>query len=85
MCSCYLVVCFLTSFCHVVCLLFLQLGKSVVAKVAIPKGTVLTLDMFAVKVGEPKGIPPENMQQLLGKTINVDVEEDDSILVDMIS
>ncbi|KAG7223676.1 hypothetical protein INR49_015401 [Caranx melampygus] len=41
-----------------------KLGKSVVAKVAICKGTLLSLDMFAVKVGEPKGIPPENMQQL---------------------
>ncbi|CAB1313174.1 unnamed protein product [Coregonus sp. 'balchen'] len=32
-----------------------KLGKSVVAKVAIPKGTVLSLDMLGVKVGEPKG------------------------------
>uniref|UniRef100_A0A3Q4G9N8 N-acetylneuraminate synthase n=1 Tax=Neolamprologus brichardi TaxID=32507 RepID=A0A3Q4G9N8_NEOBR len=57
-----------------------KLGKSVIAKVKIPKGTVLSLDMFAVKVGEPKGIPPEHMQQLVGKKIKVDVEEDDSIL-----
>lgn len=61
-----------------------QLGKSVVAKVGISKGMVLSLDMFAVKVGEPKGIPPENMQQLVGKKLKADVEEDDSILVDMI-
>uniref|UniRef100_A0A3P8N6U0 N-acetylneuraminate-9-phosphate synthase n=1 Tax=Astatotilapia calliptera TaxID=8154 RepID=A0A3P8N6U0_ASTCA len=61
-----------------------KLGKSVIAKVKIPKGTVLSLDMFAVKVGEPKGIPPEHMQQLVGKKIKVDVEEDDSILADMI-
>lgn len=60
------------------------MGKSVVAKVAIPKGTVLSLDMFGVKVGEPKGISPENMQQLVGKKIKVDVEDDDSILADMI-
>lgn len=55
-----------------------------VAKGAIPKGTVLRLDMFAVKVGEPKGIPPENMLELVEKTINVDVEDDDSILATMI-
>ncbi|KAL3996198.1 taste receptor type 1 member 3 [Sarotherodon galilaeus] len=61
-----------------------KLGKSVIAKVAISKGTVLRLDMFAVKVGEPKGIPPENMQNLVGKKIKVDVKEDDSILADMI-
>ena len=62
----------------------LQLGKSVVAKGAILKGTVLSLDMLAVKVGEPKGIPPEDMQKLVGKKVRTDVEDDDSILVDMI-
>ncbi|XP_034454832.1 sialic acid synthase-like [Hippoglossus hippoglossus] len=61
-----------------------KLGKSLVAKVAIPKGTALSLDMFAVKVGEPKGISPETMQQLVGKKLNVAVEEDDSILANMI-
>ncbi|XP_045903795.1 sialic acid synthase-like [Micropterus dolomieu] len=61
-----------------------KLGKSVVAKGAIPKGTVLSLHMFAVKVGEPKGFPPEDMMKLVGKKIKVDVEDDDSILVDMI-
>uniref|UniRef100_A0A3B4WLC7 N-acetylneuraminate-9-phosphate synthase n=1 Tax=Seriola lalandi dorsalis TaxID=1841481 RepID=A0A3B4WLC7_SERLL len=61
-----------------------KLGKSVVAKVAIRKGVALSLDMFAVKVGEPKGISPENMQQLVGKKLKVDVEEDDSILANMI-
>lgn len=55
-----------------------------VAKGAIPKGTVLSLHMFAVKVGEPKGFPPEDMMKLVGKKIKVDVEDDDSILVDMI-
>lgn len=55
-----------------------------VAKVAISKGTVLSLDLFAVKVGEPRGISPENMQQLVGKKLNVDVEEDESILANMI-
>uniref|UniRef100_UPI003AAD6C91 N-acetylneuraminate-9-phosphate synthase-like n=1 Tax=Centroberyx gerrardi TaxID=166262 RepID=UPI003AAD6C91 len=61
-----------------------KLGKSVVAKVAIPKGSVLSLDVFAVKVGEPKGIPPEEMQHLVGKKVRVDVEEDDSITAAMI-
>ena len=28
-----------------------QLGKSVVAKVRIPEGSILTLDMLTVKVG----------------------------------
>uniref|UniRef100_A0A669CNS9 AFP-like domain-containing protein n=1 Tax=Oreochromis niloticus TaxID=8128 RepID=A0A669CNS9_ORENI len=52
------------------------------SKVAISKGTVLCLHMFAVKVGEPKGIPPENMQNLVGKKIKVDMDKDDSILAD---
>ncbi|CAN9510119.1 unnamed protein product [Ophioblennius macclurei] len=61
-----------------------KLGKSVVANQKITKGTVLSLDMFAVKVGEPKGIAPEKMNQLVGKKINADVEYDDSILENMI-
>lgn len=64
--------------------MLLQLGKSVVAKGAICNGTALSLNMFAVKVGEPKGIPPENMQQLVGKKIKVEMEDDDSILATMI-
>ncbi|XP_019939520.1 sialic acid synthase-like [Paralichthys olivaceus] len=61
-----------------------KLGKSLVAKVAICKGTALSLDMFMVKVAEPKGISPETMEQLVGKKLNVDVKEDDSILANMI-
>lgn len=57
-----------------------QLGKSVVAKVRIPEGTVLTLDMLTVKVSEPKGCPPEDIFSLVGKKILVTVEEDDTIL-----
>uniref|UniRef100_A0A8C7MAY4 N-acetylneuraminic acid synthase a n=1 Tax=Oncorhynchus kisutch TaxID=8019 RepID=A0A8C7MAY4_ONCKI len=34
------------------------LRKSVVSKVVIPKGTVLSMDMLGVKVGEPGGISP---------------------------
>lgn len=61
-----------------------KLGKSVIAKMNITKGTELSLDMFAVKVGEPRGISPEKMHLLVGKKIKVDVECDDSILPNMI-
>ncbi|XP_031693662.1 sialic acid synthase-like isoform X2 [Oncorhynchus kisutch] len=61
-----------------------KLGKSVVAKVAIPKGTVLSMDMLGVKVGEPKGIPPEDIFQLVGKSVTEDVEEDESITPDVV-
>ncbi|XP_041697039.1 sialic acid synthase-like [Coregonus clupeaformis] len=61
-----------------------KLGKSVVAKVAIPKGTVLSMDMLGVKVGEPKGVSPEDMGQLVGKAVTEDVEEDGSITPHMV-
>ncbi|MEQ2226613.1 hypothetical protein ILYODFUR_029070 [Ilyodon furcidens] len=61
-----------------------KLGKSVVAKVKIPKGTVLTLDMLAVKVAEPMGVPAEDIFQLVGKTVTEEVEEDESLLSEVV-
>ncbi|NWU95105.1 SIAS synthase, partial [Upupa epops] len=56
-----------------------KLGKSVVAKVAIPEGAVLTLDMLTVKVGEPKGFPPEAIFDLVGQKVTKHIEEDETI------
>ncbi|XP_044513448.1 sialic acid synthase [Gracilinanus agilis] len=56
-----------------------KLGKSVVAKVRIPEGTILTMDMLTVKVGEPKGYPPEGIASLIGQKVKVNIEEDDTI------
>ncbi|XP_051939519.1 sialic acid synthase-like [Hippocampus zosterae] len=56
-----------------------KLGKSVVAKVRIPKGSVLSLDMLAVKVAEPIGVDAEDIFRLVGKTVNEDVSEDETI------
>ncbi|XP_073769401.1 N-acetylneuraminic acid synthase a isoform X2 [Danio rerio] len=61
-----------------------KLGKSVVAKTSIPKGTELTLDMLTVKVAEPKGVAPEEIFQLVGKKVTTDVEEDESITEDVV-
>ncbi|XP_038146733.1 sialic acid synthase-like [Cyprinodon tularosa] len=61
-----------------------KLGKSVVAKVKIPKGTVLTLDMLGVKAAEPIGIPAGEIFKLVGKTVTQDVEEDASVLPNMV-
>ncbi|XP_026990470.1 N-acetylneuraminic acid synthase a [Tachysurus fulvidraco] len=61
-----------------------KLGKSVVAKVAIPKGTELTLDMLAVKVAEPKGVAPEDIFELLGKKTVKDIGEDESVTEDAV-
>nr|XP_038936000.1 sialic acid synthase-like [Rattus norvegicus] len=57
-----------------------KLGKSVVAQVKIPAGTILTLDILTVKVGEPKGYPPEDIFNLVGKMVLVTIEEDDTVL-----
>lgn len=61
-----------------------QLGKSVVAKVALPKGTVLTLDVLAVKVAEPMGVAAEDIFQLVGKAVTQDVEEDESLVPEVV-
>ncbi|KAK2865501.1 hypothetical protein Q7C36_001557 [Tachysurus vachellii] len=61
-----------------------KLGKSIVAKVAIPKGTELTLDMLAVKVAEPKGVAPEDIFELLGKKTVKDIGEDESVAEDAV-
>uniref|UniRef100_A0A8C1V4R0 Ice-structuring protein n=1 Tax=Cyprinus carpio TaxID=7962 RepID=A0A8C1V4R0_CYPCA len=63
---------------------FYLLGKSVVAKTAIPKGTELTLDMLTVKVAEPKGVAPEHIFQLVGKKVTIDIEEDESVTEDAV-
>lgn len=56
-----------------------KLGKSVVANVKIPAGTVLTLSMLTVKVAEPRGFPPEEIYDLEGKTVKREIEEDESV------
>ncbi|XP_015704980.1 sialic acid synthase [Coturnix japonica] len=56
-----------------------KLGKSVVAKVTIPEGTILTLDMLTVKVGEPKGFAPEAIFDLVGQKVKRTIEEDETI------
>eukprot|EP00064_Thunnus_orientalis_P019178 superscaffoldBa00004681_g19292 len=61
-----------------------KLGKSVVAKVKIPKGTTLTLDMLTVKVAEPMGVAAEDIFQLVGKSVTEDVEEDDSVTPEVV-
>lgn len=55
-----------------------------VAKVKIPKGTVLTEDMLTVKVAEPMGVKAEDIYQLVGKTVIEEVDEDDSIMPEVV-
>lgn len=61
-----------------------QLGKSVVAKTKIPKGTVLTAGMLTVKVAEPMGVKAEDIFELVGNTMMENVEEDESIMPELV-
>ncbi|XP_067850970.1 N-acetylneuraminic acid synthase a [Heptranchias perlo] len=61
-----------------------KLGKSIVAKVMIPAGTLLTLDMMTVKVGEPKGIDPGDIFNVVGKRVMSKVDADETITDDVV-
>lgn len=41
---------------------------------------MLTLDMLTIKVGEPKGYPPEDIYELVGKKVKVNIDEDETIV-----
>jgi sialic acid synthase len=56
-----------------------KLGKSLVAKQFIPKGTVLSLDLIDIKVAEPFGIEAHDIFTIIGRTVNRDIELDESI------
>ncbi|XP_002731191.1 N-acetylneuraminate-9-phosphate synthase-like [Saccoglossus kowalevskii] len=62
-----------------------KLGKTVVANTDIPAGVPMTLDMLTVKVAEPKGYPPELIDELIGKKLKSGVDSDESILKDNIA
>ena len=62
-----------------------QLGKCVVARVAIPTGVPLSLDMLGVKVGEPRGVAPEEMEQLVGRMLKDGADPDASITASMLA
>lgn len=55
-----------------------------VAKVTIPKGTVLAADMLTVKVAEPMGVKAEDIFELVGKTVMEDVKEDESLVPEVV-
>lgn len=58
-----------------------KLAKSVVAKVAIPAGTVITSDMLTVK-GPGSGIKPSMLHKIVGRTALMDVPEDTLLPLD---
>lgn len=40
--------------------------------------------MLTVKVAEPKGVAPEDIFQLVGKKVTMDIEEDESVIEDAV-
>lgn len=58
--------------------------KSIVAKVFIPRGTVLTEDMLCTK-RPGKGIPPSRISKIVGKRANVPILPDTPISSDFLS
>lgn len=57
--------------------------RSVVAAIAIPAGTVLTAEHLTVK-RPGYGIKPKFLDVIVGRTVKVDVEQDDILLWDML-
>lgn len=52
-----------------------KLGKSVVSRVRIPQGTMITPEMLTFK-SPGSGIPPHRAEELLGRVALKDIEED---------
>lgn len=61
-----------------------KLGKSVVAKVPIAAGTMLTLDMMTVKVAVPNGVDPSHIFNLVGKRVKANIGADATITDDVV-
>ena len=46
----------------------------------IPGGTTLSLEMLAVKVAEPPGLPPQKIYDLIGRTTKKDIGDDETVM-----
>ena len=56
-----------------------KLGKSVVFTQNLAAGTQIMKDHLTVKVGQPVGRPPQNLDKLVGKTLTRNVEQDETL------
>ncbi|KZS07520.1 Sialic acid synthase [Daphnia magna] len=61
-----------------------KLGKSIVGKQKLEAGIKLCKEHLTVKVGQPVGWPPQDLDLLIGKTLSRDVDEDETITLDCI-
>ena len=58
-----------------------KLGKTIVAMKDIPAGSLITRDDVDIKVAEPRGIDPRNIDQYIGKLSRSYIKQDDSIQI----
>lgn len=58
---------------------FAKLGKSVVAATSLPKGHLLERKNLKIKVSQPHGWPAWQVQELIGRSLTQDLNEDDII------
>lgn len=61
-----------------------KLAKSVAARVSIPKGTVISADMLSIK-GPGTNLKPKHLNELVGKTAQVDITEDTLVPTEALS
>lgn len=62
-----------------------KLGKSVVSTQKLVAGTKLVKQHLTVKVGYPVGWAPQNLMDLVGKTLSRDVDQDETITQECIA
>ena len=58
-----------------------KLGKTIVAKRDIPASSLITIDDVDIKVAEPRGIDPRNIDQYVGKLTRCCIKRDESIQI----
>ena len=61
-----------------------KLGKSVVCTEKLEAGVQLCHSHLTVKVGQPVGWPPQDLDQLIGKILCRNVDQDETITSDCI-
>ena len=61
-----------------------KLGKTIVAKRDIPANSLITRDDVDIKVAEPRGIDPRNIDQYIGKLSRCYIKQDDSIQIPLL-
>jgi sialic acid synthase len=61
-----------------------KLGKSVICTQKLEAGVQLCSDHLTVKVGQPVGWSPQHLDQLIGKTLSRNMDQDETITSDCI-